>query len=108
MLARSLGPEVVSQTTFKYRLGCSKRDPLKSLTRRRVGQYKKLSSKSLSSSEKKMNRYDRLMKRSQNTGVILMDGTTGTEIERRGGRTACQCMEWRGSNVGPWCHNGSP
>lgn len=31
-----------------------------------------------------MNRYDRLQKRSQNTGVILMDGASGTEIERRG------------------------
>ena len=29
-----------------------------------------------------MNRYDRLMKKSQDEDVILMDGATGTEIER--------------------------
>ena len=31
-----------------------------------------------------MNRYDRLMKKAQDRDVILMDGATGTEIERRG------------------------
>ena len=44
-----------------------------------------------------MNRYDRLMKRSQNKGVILMDGATGTEIERRG--VAQLANAWNGGGA---------
>ena len=31
-----------------------------------------------------MSRYDRLMERAKNAHVTLMDGATGTEVERRG------------------------
>ena len=31
-----------------------------------------------------MNRYDKLLKRIQNGETILIDGGTGTEVERRG------------------------
>ena len=44
-----------------------------------------------------MNRYDRLMKRLQDTGVILMDGATGTEIERRG--VAQLANAWNGGGA---------
>ena len=44
-----------------------------------------------------MNRYDRLMKRSQDKDVILMDGATGTEIERRG--VAQLANAWNGGGA---------
>ena len=44
-----------------------------------------------------MNRYDRLMKKAQDRDVILMDGATGTEIERRG--VAQLANAWNGGGA---------
>jgi S-methylmethionine-dependent homocysteine/selenocysteine methylase len=44
-----------------------------------------------------MNRYNRLMKKSQDKDVILMDGATGTEIERRG--VAQLANAWNGGGA---------
>ena len=44
-----------------------------------------------------MNRYDRFMKKSQDKDVVLMDGATGTEIERRG--VAQLANAWNGGGA---------